>query len=330
MHIVLAAADLSLHCAHLAKLCRICGRRYSQRKNTAYHCSKFTIQLQSAYGISIANDDRNVHPCTFCHNCYCQMKRQEEAVRRGANHHTTTGVNWTPHNGTCTICALRQEQPKGGRPSKKGKQSAGSTQPGSQIRHLMQLATLVAPPSSIPSGFRSDALTDAFVVPLPKSQTKDDFICPKCQCILNQPLLLKCQHIICLSCCTGHFQDNLMPTCPACNIMLSPEDISCPPPIILHALQSLRIRCPGTCSRHIDYGELIQHDCACVTKDGTASPSQITLRDIHNTSVTKTPNKLELQILGHLAKCVMQSSSTYGDKNSIQIPTGGQVIVLYN
>ena len=116
----------------------------------------------------------------------------------------------------------------------------------------------------------------------------------------------------------------MMLSCGICQAQLVPEkDIKCPLSIVLHALESVRIKCPGGCQNLITYGDVKRHDCSKPTNQ--ASNSQLTLTEVCNTRLDKTPTDSEWRTMGHLVRRVMKSSSSYGDENGIIIPTGGQV-----
>ena len=54
------------------------------------------------------------------------------------------------------------------------------------------------------------------------------------------------------------------------------------------------------------------------------SPSQITLRAVLRTSVTKTPNETERRVATHLIKRMIESSSQFADRTSLHLQTHGQ------
>ena len=310
------------HREYLQRLCRVCGDRYSKRKNRAHQTSQHHEALQTCFGISADNDNPDVHPGTFCHKCYLTLKRSQDAVKKNSTYKSNTIVlEWLPHCiSTSQVCQCHNIQQSGGRPSKKGKHpgrpKASNTHVELPFQRAIHLSMTVAPATMLPPN--SDPLPENYIH---NTLAPGDFTCLKCKCILNQPLVLKCQHIICLDCCIYHFKESMTPTCSICQTWLESDDIKCPQPVILHALESILVICPGRCRRPIKYGDIKKHDCS---KDKSCS-SQVTLEDVCNTRVDKTPTEIEWRALGHLAKRLMKSSSIYGDENSILVPTGGQV-----
>ena len=108
----------------------------------------------------------------------------------------------------------------------------------------------------------------------------------------------------------------MRPICITCQLHLSVDDIKYPLPVTLHALESVKITCPGRCKYPIAYGDMKTHDC---TMRNTSDPN-IILADVCNTRIDKTPCEKEWRVLGHLVKRFIKSSSTLGDENSIIIP----------
>ena len=284
--------DPKEHREHLQRLCRI--SRYSRRNNKQYQCEMHMKLLKKVYDISVEDDDIDCIPRTFCHKCYCVMKKSEDAMEKRKEYHSsTTVVQWQGHKEgeTCSTCEVYYQKQKGGRSSKKGKipgRPKQNTQPASIISQIICLAMSIAPSPTMPP--ESDPLPSSCILPQSGSFTVSDFTCPKCKCLYNQPLQLKCQHIVCLKCCLKHFESQMSPTCPICSISLTLDDIKIPPPIISHALEAVKLRCPMRCGQMITYGQMIRHDC---NDKQVISPSHMTLKDVCNVDITKTPTESE-------------------------------------
>ena len=91
-----------------------------------------------------------------------------------------------------------------------------------------------------------------------------------------------------------------------------------PPPFTCPTLPPLSIPSPtqtSTTPSHHIHQSTVQSD----------SPSQITLRAVLRTSVTKTPNETERRVASHLIKRMIHSSSQFADSTSLHLQTHGQV-----
>ena len=240
------------------------------------------------FGITVDRDHCKIHPSHFCHNCYLKMRKRTtlegDSVDFG-NSATTVPVEWLPHNTiNCQVCL--DSQHIGGRPLRKGKHPGRPNETDKSKKDLLeqaiQMAISIAPESMLPSN--SDKLRASFILPQPNAVRPSDVTCSTCQCILDRPLILKCQHIICLDCCIKHFKE-MRPTCSTCQLHLAVDDIKCPLLMALHALESVRITCPGRCRCPIAYGDMKTHDCTMRNTDHTS----ITLADVCNMRIDKTP-----------------------------------------
>ena len=62
-------------------LCRVCGGRLQRAKKRApiHKCTNNLEGLQGTFGISVGSDDPDIHPGSFCNQCFAALKRQTTA-----------------------------------------------------------------------------------------------------------------------------------------------------------------------------------------------------------------------------------------------------------
>ena len=166
--------------------------------------------LADALWYTVDRDHSEIHPSHFCHNCYLKMRKRttlegDSSVDCGNYSATTLPVEWLPHNTiNCQVCQVCQDsQHRGGRPLIKGKHPGWPNEADKFKKDLLeqaiQIAISIAPQSMLPPN--SDKLPASYILPQPNAVRPSDVTCSTCQCILDRPLILKCQYIICLDCC---------------------------------------------------------------------------------------------------------------------------------
>lgn len=108
--------NIDEHRAVLVSSCRVCGRKLGK---VSFSCQRLSEKLFTLWGISVGEDEENVHPLYFCHACRC-------VVRRYCDKPSFTSiqqpVSWSKHPriGPCVVCTRVTESRKGGRPKKPG------------------------------------------------------------------------------------------------------------------------------------------------------------------------------------------------------------------
>lgn len=91
--------SMEYHIACLNNLCRICGTRYSENTRKPYQCASYEQQLQSVFEIQINGDNHEIHPNSFCVNCYACMRRHEDGLKSGSSYLSTL----SPRQGCHTV-----------------------------------------------------------------------------------------------------------------------------------------------------------------------------------------------------------------------------------
>ncbi len=68
------------HSSALQELCRVCGRPLTHQR-VAYNCKEHTQKLECTFGITVANDNRQIHPPNFCSSCHRSTLTQKTVAR---------------------------------------------------------------------------------------------------------------------------------------------------------------------------------------------------------------------------------------------------------
>ena len=195
-----------------------------------------------------------------------------------------------------------------------------------------------------------DYLDTDFFLPPPPPITITSVTCPICLAVLEVLISLSCGHTVCRDCLVKaiHYTPTL-PRCPCCSTAIgSTADIRQPPDLFLEVIQSLSVKCcKPQCEAIVNLGSLRQHYEAphtpslahspppsqlpqlpqLLAPDALSTPSAVSLRQVLNDPVDKTPNSMEVRAATHLVKRMMHSSSECAQGSSLRLPTGGQVSV---
>ena len=115
-----------------------------------------------------------------------------------------------------------------------------------------------------------------------------------------------------------------------CANTISLGDIRTLSEIAMLSLRSLQYKCTnGSCNAVLSLQNLATHSGLCTGQvcqpQGSHTPSNISLRQVLNAPVDKTPSTIERRVLGHLTKRTMRSSSDHGTDTTVSVATGGQV-----
>ena len=91
----------------LKHACRVCGKNEKMRarnRSVAYPCVAHEKGLHDTFGIHVSSDVPGIHPATFCHTCYCIMKKMEQAVKKGVPYqHMVRVFEWQEHTASDCI-----------------------------------------------------------------------------------------------------------------------------------------------------------------------------------------------------------------------------------
>ena len=324
------------HAECLRNLCRICGTRFSRNTRKAYQCVTYEKQLEIAFGIKISVDNDSVHPKLFCASCFAGMRRHEVSLKNVSSYLSTLSPRqWLPHSDDyCETCITHNSKAKGGRP-KKTKQPGRPPSSGVSTEHLGTSALIhevrvkmLQLPSFRPT---NDAMRPSDFLPLPPPMHIRQFTCIICSNIIDQPIELRCSHMFCGECLIEQIQSgNSKCQQPNCDNVITQADIKPPSELVMLSLGSLQYTCTrGSCNATVPLQNVSTHSRLCTglppQSQGPSTPSSISLRQVLNAPVDKTPSTIERRVLGHLTKRIMQSSSDHGSDTTITVATGGQV-----
>lgn len=316
------------HIACLTDLCRICGDRFS-RDDRRYSCFDHRDGILKYYQTDIENDNRQLHPPSFCFPCYMAMFNCERS--RGALTITSALKMWLPHSDDCSTCLSCKQQRKGGRPSKKVKKRTVATgRCFPQLQAITERIEEVAPEAHCPESSSHLLVPTQFIRPT-APLTISHFQCGLCNKVLNSPVELSCNHLFCKVCflesvTSGNYD------CPTCHKSLTDvENIKCPSPITLMSLASLRLTCTKTgCRDIIKLDTLKEHQAICgqttqSTQSSAFTPQRNTLEQALNVPFDQTPNTLEKRVATHVIRRMVNSSCEQASDDYLSLKTGGKV-----
>lgn len=98
-----------------------------------------------------------------------------------------------------------------------------------------------------------------------ESKITDEFLCPICLDVLNNPVYLpNCEHVYCMECIQNWMTKNKTQTCPMDRIQLDPDKFQQPLRSFCNLLNRLKIRCQfNSCNEYIYLSDLKQHEQYC-------------------------------------------------------------------
>ncbi len=284
-----------------------------------------------------------VHPPSFCNKCYRSLKRVEQSG-------TTTSVKvtfWTKHNDIkCDTC-IRYRSSCARCPGRKPKRPKGgihsSITSGQMLQAIHSLNLTQSLATTVP-------LHPSRLCVPPDSILLKDFTCETCGDILDQPTETKCRHIMCKLCLCRHLlkPQSIKPSCPIClSEFNSLTDIWPISNTLSGILRKLQIQCDHTdCNVILPLEKLKDHVAKCspvlasqvficsppqsqqsLSKQSThqsaptpLTPSKISLKNILQSPLDKTPTKVEQVVASHLIRKMLKKN------DNVELPTGGQVL----
>ena len=233
-------------------------------------------------------------------------------------------------------------QSKGGRPKKVAKGRGAAVQECNTVQLLDHIAVLSHHIPSLKPQEIDYLHTSAFLLP-PTPISLDFCTCPICMAVLDVPLSLKCGHVVCSECLSRSLQFSpSCPSCPCCPMSIgATSDIGYPTNILLDILKSLQVKCfKANCEAVVSLGDLKQHHeeashqanpttppSVSQLPSPAQTPSAVSLRQVLDAPLDKTPNIMEVRATTHLLKRMMHSSSECSQGSSFRLPTGGQVCI---
>ena len=242
------------HAIVLGEHCRVCGEKLHKAKtrSTSFPCTSHKDALKTAFNIDVDQDDTRQHPPHFCMSCYKKMKRtctsREDAVPYTPTVHI---FQWTLHTEeeclvstdsiykhTCTsrmlqVCQHFDALARGGRGKRlKGQGRPKGVTPMACINHIKE----IAPDPLFTCGPDSS--------PTYMGRVQDSLKCTVCMDVLQSPIELPCNQLICSSCCIKSISTSRSTMCPCCYTYdLADSTPRKPPQVVLDLLAGLFHEC---------------------------------------------------------------------------------------
>ena len=280
------------HIHNVLKLCRVCGGNVHKYR-VLYKCRDHATSLMKALSINVNSDHSEIHPPNFCDRCNSAIRRKLRALDDGrVMNLSVEPILWYEHNNECDTCKRCNEMKMGGRPKKDGK-NRGAPVHNSYINICMHIHKI-----AMPKLYHTDIRLHATQT---ISLAQSDFMCSICCKVLNSPLRLSCNHLVCRSCLQTRIETSKSTQCPSCDKyhLLTCTDITTIDSVHYKVISSLHTIC-NQCEAIVQLGDTQKHlSSGCLE------------------------NIIEPKTLAQEVKKLMQG-------NQIQIPTGGQVRTVNN
>ena len=203
---------------------------------------------------------------------------------------------------------------KGGRRQSKGRKCRGrptASSPTAVIRHVQEIPS----PALIDAGEKENL---TFCDKLPES-----LVCPLCCSVVDQPVELACNNLVCASCCCKWIQHKAGVECPCCNDhTLSTDTVKCPSPVVIELIGGMRVQC-SNCTEETTVAQYSAHRSSLCRSYST--PLQLSVRDILEKSSAVPTLPVEKRVARNLIQRLMTESSD----PVIKVPNiRGQVIKI--
>ena len=196
--------SIEYHAKELVKHCRVCGKRFP-RGARQQKCKVAKALIAQCYKSDIDVNDNTVHPRNLCHACVRQMKRIKAAQGSASLRTTATIFEWTAHTeGRCCMCEHFQMTLRGGCPKKQKPVGRQSGEPTSRTLEALSEAAGV----HLAGGVSPSRLASSYIPAV-------NVVCIICQAVVDAPVQLSCNHLVCDSCIQQQLIDN-SPNCPGC------------------------------------------------------------------------------------------------------------------
>ena len=151
----------------------------------------------------------------------------------------------------------------------------------------------------------------------------ESLVCCICLEVLNQPILLPCNELVCGPCCSYWVAVSKTASCPCCySDAITSEGVYPPPSAVLDLLGGLILSCIK-CKQQVKAAQFLTHlNSKCGTHALCDSPSELTVGQILNTPSNMPPSTIEKKAMG---KIIKRFINTTPESAIIRVPTGGQV-----
>ncbi len=256
------------------------------------------------------------------------MKRAHRTIVRlatrdkGAHYESSVQVvKWAPHKpDNCSTCDLFSRQCQGGRPRKeqktRGRPGAASTHTYWRTINSLGVHVFRATMPLALSRFHTSSAVSI-----------EDFQCPVCCNVVDGPVQVSCGALVCGSCLVTCVEEHCE-QCPCCrgDHSISPDSLRAPPEVVTKE-GSLAVECvrPG-CHCVVRLDSLAKH----LEENCNYTPPlqrDATLGEVLSQAADTPATHLEKQVA---SKIVQRMLSESPDDTAIQLPTGGQVCIVYS
>ena len=295
------------------KHCRFCGKRHKRGARKQLKSKISTIALISAsYNTDIKEDNPEVHPPEICLSCMTQMGRLTKAQGTVSFRTDASLFQWVPHTvDSCSMCEHFQTTARGGRP--KMLKSRLGWQSGEPASVTLEALEDIAGPA-LASGINPSRLVPTY---FPNAHV----VCILCQAIVDAPVQISCDTLVCHPCIHQHIVNNGQ-ICPGCQDTLDTTHFTKCTTLVLDVIAHLHVQCKLECKFPIILTDLLSHESTC----GQASHQQlprwslagVTLGEVMNIPLTVPLSADEEAVCSRLVR-----RSTQDGK--LVITTGGQV-----
>ena len=158
------------------------------------------------------------------------------------------------------------------------------------------------------------------------SDVHSSLICCVCLEVLNRPILLPCNELVCGPCCSQWVAVSGGVSCPRCHgCFMEGQGVREPPYAVMQILGGLTLSCKE-CHQPVQAAQYLDHlNSKCRTGVVVESPSKLTVAEILATPTITPPSAIEKKAAGNILKRIMTQDSTA--TCAIKVPTSGQVSI---
>ena len=148
--------------------------------------------------------------------------------------------------------------------------------------------------------------------------------CCVCLEVLNHPVLLLCNELVCGPCCSQWVAVSGGVSCPCCyGCCMETQGVQEPPSAVMQMLSGLTLSYKE-CQQPVQAVQYLKHlKSKCGAGVVVESPSKLTVAEILATPSITLPSAIEKKVAGKILKRLMTQDSTA----SIKVPTSGQVSI---
>ena len=159
-------------------------------------------------------------------------------------------------------------------------------------------------------------------LPPPYHTMHTGLVCCVCMEVLNRPVLLPCNELVCGPCLLQWVANTGAISCPCCyGCPIDTQGVCRPSSAVMQMLARLTLTC-RMCQQPVEATHYLKHlQHKCVTDVITSSPYELTVGQILETPSATPQTAVEKKAAGRIiSRMITQHSAT-----SVKVPTSGQV-----